>query len=139
MDMTLTLISSMMRWVQFTPKRIVEVVWGLLHLWFLGFFINFFCILMEVNKTMYVNNEDVQKNENFYPESCVRIVAFVVVWNVFAAGENNSVNQPSINWTLFFFDKWMDKVLKASIHDSTSLPMCLSVHGTIYLDPCNIK
>ncbi len=52
---------------------------------------------MEVNKTMYVNNEDVQKNENFYPESCVRIVAFVVVWNVFAAGENNSVNQPSIN------------------------------------------
>jgi hypothetical protein len=54
---------------------------------------------MEVNKTMYVNNEDVQKKllDNFYAESRVRDVAFAVVWNVLAADENNSVNRPSMN------------------------------------------
>jgi hypothetical protein len=34
-----------------------------------------------------------------------------------------------LNWTPY---------LRASIHDYTSLPMCLFVHGTIDLDPCNI-
>jgi hypothetical protein len=54
---------------------------------------------MEVNKTMYGNNEDVPQNliDNFYPESWVRNVAFAVVWNVLVADENNSVNQPSMN------------------------------------------
>jgi hypothetical protein len=54
---------------------------------------------MEVNKTMYGNNEDVPKNilDNLYPESQIRDVTFAVVWNVLVADENNSVNQPSIN------------------------------------------
>ncbi len=66
---------------------------------FWGFFKNFFCILMEVNKTMYGNNEDVPKTyfDNLYPESHLCNVTFAVVWNVLAADENNSVNQPSIN------------------------------------------
>jgi hypothetical protein len=38
--------------------------------------------------------------DNFYPESHVRDVPFAVVWNVLAANENNSVNQPSMNRTL---------------------------------------
>ncbi len=61
-------------------------------------FKNLFCILMEVNKTMYGNNEDVPKKnlDNFYPESHIRNVAFAVVWNVLAADGNNSVNQPSM-------------------------------------------
>ncbi len=41
---------------------------------------------MEVNKTMYGNNEDVQV-----------CVTFAVVWNVLAADENKSVNRPSMN------------------------------------------
>jgi hypothetical protein len=55
--------------------------------------------LMEVNKTMYGNNEDVPKKilVNLYPESHLRDVTFVVVWNVPAADENKSVNQPSMN------------------------------------------
>ncbi len=54
---------------------------------------------MEVNKTMYGNNEDVQKNllGNQYPESDIRDVTFAVVWNVLVADENKSVNQPSMN------------------------------------------
>jgi hypothetical protein len=54
---------------------------------------------MEVNKTMYGNNEDVQKNnlDNFYPESHICDVTFADVWNVLTADENKSVNQPSIN------------------------------------------
>jgi hypothetical protein len=61
---------------------------------FWEYFKNLFCILMEVNKTMYGNNEDVPKKllENFYPESRVRGVAFAVVRNVLAADLNNSVN-----------------------------------------------
>jgi hypothetical protein len=57
------------------------------------------CILVEVNKTMYGNNEDVPKKlmDNFYPESHVRDLAFAVVWNVLAADEHNSVNQSSMN------------------------------------------
>jgi hypothetical protein len=56
-------------------------------------------MLMEVNKTVYGNNEDVPKRflDNLYPESHLRDVAFAVVWNVLAADENNSVNQPSMN------------------------------------------
>jgi hypothetical protein len=78
---------------------------------------------MEVNKTMYGNDEDVPKSffDNLYPESHLCDVTFAVVWNVLAADENKSVNRPSINQTL------------------SSFPMCLFVHGTICLDPCNIK
>jgi hypothetical protein len=38
---------------------------------FWEFFKNFFCILMEMNKTMYGNNEDFPKTffDNLYPES----------------------------------------------------------------------
>jgi hypothetical protein len=66
---------------------------------FWEFFKNFFCILMEVNKTMYGNNEDVPKTflDNLYPEPHLRDVTFAVVWNVLAADENKSVNQPSTN------------------------------------------
>ncbi len=54
---------------------------------------------MEVNKTMYGNNEDVP-NKFFvilYPESDLHDVTFAVVWNILAADENRSVNQPSMN------------------------------------------
>ncbi len=63
------------------------------------YFKNLFCILMEVNKTMYGNNEDVPKKllDNFYPESRIHDVAFAVVWNVLVVDENNSANQPSMN------------------------------------------
>jgi hypothetical protein len=63
------------------------------------FFKNFFFILKEVNKTMYGNNEDVPKMffDSLYPESHLCDVTFAVVWNVFAADENNSFNQPSMN------------------------------------------
>jgi hypothetical protein len=52
------------------------------------------CILVEVNKTMYGNNEDVPKKlmDNFYPESRKHDVAFAVVWNILVADEKNSVN-----------------------------------------------
>jgi hypothetical protein len=42
-------------------------------------FKNFFCILMEVNKTMYGNNEDVPKSffDNLYPESHLYICSCV--------------------------------------------------------------
>jgi hypothetical protein len=45
------------------------------------FYKNLLCILVEVNKTMYGNNEDVQKNlmDNFYPELGIRDVAFAIV------------------------------------------------------------
>jgi hypothetical protein len=45
------------------------------------FFQSLFCILMEVNKTMYGNNEDVPKKllNNFYPGSRICDVAFAVV------------------------------------------------------------
>jgi hypothetical protein len=48
---------------------------------------------------MYGNNEDVPKKflDNLYPESQLCDVTFAVVWNVLAAGENNSVNRPSMN------------------------------------------
>ncbi len=66
---------------------------------FREFFRNFFCILMEVNKTMYGNNEDVPKSffDNLYPVSDLRDVTFAVVWNILKADENWSVNQPSMN------------------------------------------
>jgi hypothetical protein len=54
---------------------------------------------VEVNKTIYGNNEDVPKKffDNLYPESNVHDVTFAVVWNVLVADENKSVNPPSIN------------------------------------------
>ncbi len=54
---------------------------------------------MEVNKTVYGNNEDVPKRffDNLYSESHLRDVTFAVVWNVLGADENTSVNQPSMN------------------------------------------
>ena len=66
---------------------------------FWKFFKNFFCILMEVNKTMYGKNEDVPNKffDNLYPESDLRDVTFAVVWNILAADENRSINQPSMN------------------------------------------
>jgi hypothetical protein len=66
---------------------------------FWEFFKNFVCILMEVNKTIYGNNEDVPNMflGNLNPESHLRDVTFAVVWNVLAANENKSVNQPSMN------------------------------------------
>jgi hypothetical protein len=66
---------------------------------FWKFFKNFFCILMEVNKTMYGNNEDVPNKcfYNLYPESDLRDVTFAVLWNILAADENRSVNRPSMN------------------------------------------
>ena len=56
-------------------------------------------MLMEVNKTMYGNNEDVPKTflDNLNPESHLHDVTFAVVWNVLAADENKSVNRPSMN------------------------------------------
>ncbi len=57
---------------------------------------------MEVNKTMYGNNEDdVPKNliDNFYPDWRVCDVAFAVVWNVLMVNENKSINQLSMNLT----------------------------------------
>jgi hypothetical protein len=60
---------------------------------------NLLCILVEVNKTMYGNNEDVPEKplDIVYKDSHIRDVAFVVVWNVVAVDENNSVNQPLMN------------------------------------------
>ncbi len=54
---------------------------------------------MEVNKTMYGKNEDVPNKffDNLYPESDLPDVKFAVVWNILAADENRSVNQPSMN------------------------------------------
>ena len=48
---------------------------------------------------MYGNNEDVPKKfiDNWYSESHIRDVTFLVVWNVLVADENKSVNQPSMN------------------------------------------
>jgi hypothetical protein len=62
---------------------------------FREFFKNFFCMLTEVNKTMYGYNEDVPKTffDNLYPESHLRDVTFAVVWNVLAADETKSVNR----------------------------------------------
>ncbi len=66
---------------------------------FWKFFKNFFCILMEANKTMYGNNEDVPNKffYNLYPESDLRDFTFAVVWNILAADENRSVKRPSMN------------------------------------------
>ncbi len=66
---------------------------------FWEFFKDFFFILMEEHKTMYGNNEDVPKMffDNLYPESDLRDAIFAVVWNLLAADENRSVNQPSMN------------------------------------------
>ncbi len=70
--------------------------------WIFGFwefFKHFSCMLMEANKTMCGNNEDVPKMffDNLYPESHFCDVTFAVVWNVLAADENKHVNQPSMN------------------------------------------
>ncbi len=48
---------------------------------FREFFKNYFCILREVNKTMYGNNEDVSNMflDNLNPESHLRDVTFAVV------------------------------------------------------------
>ncbi len=61
---------------------------------FQEFYKNLFCILVEVNKTMNGNNEDVPENllDIFYTDSRVRDVMFAVVWNVLTWDENNSVN-----------------------------------------------
>ncbi len=58
------------------------------------FYKNLLCIFVEVNKTMYGNNEDVPKNllDNFYTDSCILDVAFAVVLNVLTSDEKDSVN-----------------------------------------------
>jgi hypothetical protein len=52
-------------------KESLILVEGFCIFGFREFFKNFFCLLMEVNKTMYGNNEDAPKKlfENLYPES----------------------------------------------------------------------
>jgi hypothetical protein len=49
---------------------------------------------MEVNKTMYGNNEDVPKTffDDSFPESHLCDVTFAVVRNVIAADDSTSVN-----------------------------------------------
>jgi hypothetical protein len=76
---------------------------------FWEFFKNFFCILMEVNKTMNGNNDDVPNKlfDNLYPESDLCDVTFAVVWNILAADENKSVNRPSMNQTWSSFLMWL--------------------------------
>jgi hypothetical protein len=66
---------------------------------FWEFYKNLLCILVEVHKTMYGNNEDVPEKrlDIVYTDLRVCGVAFVVVWNVLVADENDSVNQPSMN------------------------------------------
>jgi hypothetical protein len=61
--------------------------WAYCIFGFWEFFKNLFCILMEVNKAMYGNNEDVQKKllDDYYPGSHVHDVTFAVVWNVLGA------------------------------------------------------
>jgi hypothetical protein len=80
-------------------KELLMMFEGFCIFGFWEFFKNFFCILMEVNKTMYGNNEDVPKRffDNLYPESHLHDATFAVVWNVLAADENKSVNRPSMN------------------------------------------
>jgi hypothetical protein len=57
------------------------------------------CILVEVNKTMYGNNEDIPEKllDNFYTDSRIRDNVFAVVWNVFSVDEKDNVNKPSMN------------------------------------------
>ncbi len=80
-------------------KELLMLFEGFCIFGFREFFKNFICILMEVNKTMYGNNEDVPKGsfDNLYPELHLCDVTFAVVWNVLAADENNSVDRPSMN------------------------------------------
>ncbi len=81
------------------PIELLMMFEGFCIFGFREFLKNFFCILMEVNKTMYGNNEYVPKNnfDNLYPESYLCDVTFAVVWNVLAADENKSVNRSSMN------------------------------------------
>jgi hypothetical protein len=62
------------------------------------FYKKLLCILVEVNKTMYENNEDVPEKlmDNFHPDLRIYVVTFAVVWNVLVVDKNESVNQPSI-------------------------------------------
>jgi hypothetical protein len=62
-------------------KELLMMFEGFCIFGFQEFFKNFFCMLMEVNKTMYGNNEDVQKkfSNNLYSESHLRDVTFAVV------------------------------------------------------------
>ncbi len=99
MDITLTLISLTMMSIMHSKKELLMLFEGFCIFGFRKFFKDFFCILMEVNKTLYGNNEDVPKRffDNLYPESHLCDVTFAVVWNVLAADEFNSANQPSMN------------------------------------------
>ncbi len=66
---------------------------------FREFYKNMLCILVEVNRTKYGNNEDILKKllDIFYTDLRVCDVVFAVVWNVLAADEKDSVNRPSMN------------------------------------------
>ncbi len=62
MDMTFTLISSTMMKYNSVQKELLMMFEGFCIFGFWEFYKNFFCILMEVNKTMYGNNEDDPKS-----------------------------------------------------------------------------
>ncbi len=70
-----------------------------MNLWFWGILQKLVCILMEVKKFMYLNNEGVPEKlmDIFYTDSCMCDVMFAVVWNVLMVDEEDSVNQPSMN------------------------------------------
>jgi hypothetical protein len=75
-------------------KELLMMFEGFCIFGFREFFNNFYCMLIEVNKTMYGNNEDVPKTcfDNLYPKSHLCDVTFAVVWNVFVSDENKSVD-----------------------------------------------
>ncbi len=80
-------------------KELLMLFVGYCIFGFRKFYTNLLCILVQVNKTMYGNNEDVPKKllEFFYSDSRVRDIAFAVVWNVLAADEKDSGNQLSMH------------------------------------------
>ncbi len=96
--MTLKFISSTNEY-NALQKESLMLFEGFCIFGFWEFFKNIFCILMEVNKSIYGNNEDVPKTflDDLHPESHLCDVTFAVVWNVLAADENKSVNRPSMN------------------------------------------
>ncbi len=100
MDIALTMISSTMMSIMHSKKN----CWCCLRVFaslVFGNSLKTSFILIEVHKTMYGNNENVQKKffDNLYPKSDLRDITFAVLWNILVADENRSVNWPSMNWT----------------------------------------
>ncbi len=65
-------------------KELLMMFEGFCIFGFWKFYKNLFCILMEVNKTMYGNNKDVPKNnlDHLYPESHICDVTFLQLWGM---------------------------------------------------------